>query len=177
MEEIITIDGKKYKLTYNKPLTADQRSNAIAEIQKQSSCVECGSETTSSDDVKSMAPTCPGPKQSGDTVTLNCAPDGGVGPYTVTYYKKVGAAAEMMLGTSHTVPEGGPDPTPYTDTITDSDVSGATGDPAATPPLASATIRYRVSIEDSCPTGVQTCTELCDVGITCVAIACNFIAA
>ncbi len=129
--------------------------------------------------IRSLAATCPaGTKGEGDTVVLDCAPNGGTGPYTVTYYKKVGPAAEAVFLAAHIVPEGGPDPAVVgtrTDTITDVDIAGATGDPGATPPLANAAIRYRISITDSCPTGGLTCEEYCDVTLTCVAPTCNFV--
>lgn len=129
--------------------------------------------------IRSLAATCPvSTKGEGDTVILGCAPSGGTGPYTVTYYKKVGPAAETVFLTAHTVPEGGPDPAVVgtrTDTITDADIAGATGDPGATPPLTNATIRYRMSIADSCPTGALICEEYCDVTLTCVAPTCNFV--
>lgn len=34
MEEIVTIEGRQYKLSYNQPLTAEQRLQTIEEIRK-----------------------------------------------------------------------------------------------------------------------------------------------
>ncbi len=42
MEEIITLDGKQFKLTTDRPLTAEQKEQVIAEIRKQTGCGTCG---------------------------------------------------------------------------------------------------------------------------------------
>jgi hypothetical protein len=185
MEEIITVDGRQFKLSTDRPLTAQEKAQTLAEIRKQTGCGTCGPKVAKMGNdwqyggqIKNLQTCPPGTKGEGDTVVLNCSPTGGTGPYTVTYYKKVGPAAETTFLAAHTVPEGGPDPSAVgsrTDTIMDVDIAGATGDPAATPALANATIRYRMSITDSCPTGALTCTEYCDVALTCAAPTCNFV--
>lgn len=41
MEEIVTIDGKQYKLMYDRSLTVEQKTQAITDIRKQTGC-GCG---------------------------------------------------------------------------------------------------------------------------------------
>jgi len=36
MEEIIEVDGRQYRLSYDQPMTLEQRSQAIEEIRKSS---------------------------------------------------------------------------------------------------------------------------------------------
>lgn len=163
-EEIIAAYRAGYTVVQNNPGAVHTQSENL--------------DQQSGEKITNLASTCPAvTKKSGDTVVLNCAPNLGVEPYTVTYYKKVGPAVETIFLAAHTVPENGPDPASLasrTDTLTDADIAGATGDPAAVPPLASAMIRYRISVTDSCPTGGQTCTEFCDVALACVQPTCNF---
>ncbi len=128
MEEIITLDGRQFKLTTDRPLTAEQKAQTIAEIRKQTGCGTCAAKVTNmSNDwqyggVQSMVPTkTPGPgtppagtKGSGDDVSLSIQPTGGVGPYTAWFYIHHNAtdrgsiipAARLGTGSSGTNPPG-----------------------------------------------------------------------
>src|SRR3990167_835081 len=129
-----------------------------------------------------MAPTCTtSTKASGQTISLAAAPNGGVGPYTVRFWRKAGGTGGTysLVGTTKTsVTEA----TTVTESITlvDADLASATGDTTAgTPttgptgaitdpfgggaPLSAAKIRVATTTTDSCPTGAQYCIENCDV--------------
>jgi hypothetical protein len=165
MEEIITLDGRQFKLTVDRPLTAQEKAQTLAEIRKQTGCGACGTKTSQPvgtmdwkyGGVKSLQTGTPtsstagvciaGPIGSGSTVTLNAAPTGGVAPYTVQFSKQIGctitavAAAEPGVAES---PDGIiPTTTPVLYALTDIDVAGSTGCaalPTATVPNAPVTI-------------------------------------
>lgn len=42
MEEIITVDGRQFKLSADRPLTVQEKAQTIAEIRKQTGCGTCG---------------------------------------------------------------------------------------------------------------------------------------
>lgn len=105
MEEIITLDGKQFKLTTDVPLTAEQKVQTIAEIRKQTGCGTCGQPSARMGidwqygGVKSMAPntpTCPistapggsaaTAKLAGSTVAMVATPVQGVAPYSVEFF-------------------------------------------------------------------------------------------
>lgn len=199
MEEIVTIDGRQFKLTVDRPLAAQERASVIADIRKQT-CGTCGPRVANMGNdwqyggIQSLVPTCTAStKASGQTITLETAPNGGVGPYTVRFWRKAGGTggAYSMVGTTKT-PVVEASTVTETITLVDADLAGATGDTTAgTPttgptgaitepggsgaPLASAKIRVATTTTDSCPTGSQYCVEYCDVNLACVAPTCNFV--
>lgn len=158
MEEIVTVDGRQFKLTVDRPLTATERAQTLAEIRKQTGCGTCGQPRTAnlgSDwqyggiyglTVPQTPSTgsCPvGTKKSGDAVTLSVDPTGGVGPYTAWFYLKHSATE---TGTLITTARLGAATNPITSstegitvsrtyTLDDADVAAATGDGAATTPI------------------------------------------
>ncbi len=195
MEEIITVDGRQFKLSTDRPLTALERAQTIAQIRQQTGCSSCGPRTMSPEyGIYSMTPTCStATKASGQIISLAAAPDGGIGPYTVRFWRKAGGTGGTysLVGTTKTsVTEA----TTVTESITlnDFDVSSATGDTTAgaptastsgaitdpfggAAPLAAAKIRVATTTTDLCPSGIQTCVEYCDVNLACVAPTCNFV--
>ncbi len=189
MEETVTISGIQYLLSYDQPITPEQRLYLMEEIRKTSGCCACGQSETISlyqdedlspitvSSIISLAPTCPaGSKTKGATITLNAAPSGGIAPYTVTFYKKIDAGAQSQITQVTGVPEGGPVTGPPTYVVLGTDVTGATGDGGATPPLAANKIRIITTATDSCPAGSggpATSTEICDVTLSCGTITCN----
>ena len=134
-------------------------------------------------DIQSLAPLCISPISTGQTVNINAAPIGGMAPYTVSFYKKLNTSAPVQVGTTQTgVVEAINSTTPSTATvpyiITAIDMATATGDPGATPVLAPGYVRIITNITDSCPVssgGPKTCSEFCDINITCASLICNLI--
>lgn len=111
--------------------------------------------------------TCPTvPKYSGDTITLLATPRDGIGPYYVEFRKNGSAMlGNDPLGNPYTIPSAIEDVTiTRTYILNDVDIAGA----------LTGTIDFSVYIEDSCPTGAQSCTESCIINIGCVAPVCNF---
>lgn len=147
MEEIITIDGRQFRLTTDRPLTAEQKAQTIAEIRKQTGCNTCGPRTLNmgndwqyggiySANVPSAGTaSCPVGKGSGSTVTLTASPNGGIGPYKVAFwYATNGTLATItQVGATTT---GHPEASPYTQSwvITDANVAAATGNATAAAP-------------------------------------------
>ena len=170
MEEIITIDGKQFKLTTDRPLSALERAQTIDQIRKQTGCTSgCGQRVSNMGNgtIFSMAPTCTRTTySSGDVVTMAAAPNGGIGPYRVTFYYDKGAG-DVQVGATQT---GITEATTATQllTITDLIAIGAAF-------AGAGTIQLKVVTDDSCPTGPQTCTETCTIGAVCVAPTCNFV--
>jgi hypothetical protein len=195
MEEIVTVSGKQFKLTTDRPLTALERQQTIEQIQKQTGCSSCGSKALTLGGyggIQSLAACAAGPKSSGDTVTLTANPYGGVRPYTVNFYRKLVSGAFQLLGTT-TLTAGDPESTAASTSfvLTDLDVASADGIPGELTPTASTTgaltaadgamplstgyIRVATTVFDQCPTGPQTCVEWCDVSLACVPPTCNFV--
>ena len=200
MEEIITLDGRQFKLTVDRPLTTTEKAQVLSEIRKQTGCGTCGPRVANMGNdwqyggIRSLVPTCTtSTKASGDAVSLQAGPTGGVGSYHVRFFRKPNAAGAMAygeLGSVRTVAEGSTTGTSFT--LYDTDLVAASGDTlAGTPtasttgaitdpgdagaPLANAKIRVATTTYDSCPTGPQTCVEFCDVNLACVAPTCNFV--
>jgi hypothetical protein len=164
MEEIITVDGKQFKLSTDRPLTALERAQTIAQIRQQTGCGTCGGKAAqlrSMDsglgygEIKSMGPCAAGLKGSGpldDPVSLVAAPDGGVGPYTVKFYIKRNTEAYVLMATgagtpalgtvtgtnTQTVNEGS-STTAFSYKLIDTDIVAATGDAAAGEPATGTT--------------------------------------
>ena len=106
------------------------------------------------------------PKYSGDMITLNATPKDGIGPYYVVFKKGIGIINPLRLGSLSNPVTGVPENTLITRvyTLDDEDIRTSTG-----------IISFSVYMEDSCPTGAQTCTETCAMTIGCVAPVCNFV--
>ena len=200
MEEIITINEQQYKLSFPQSLTPEQRSKAIERlkilyvpkgciIMRESSTTQQMSLQQLLGNLMVLTSSCPGgTKQEGGTISLNAAPMGGIAPYTVMYYKKIGTTAPVQIGTTATgVSEATNSTTPSTTTqtytILNDDVMNSTGDatpnPAASPyvstALASGYLRIITKITDSCPTVSQSNIEFCDISLSCAAPTCNLI--
>ncbi len=194
MEEIITLDGRQFKLTTDRPLTALERQQTISQIRAQTGCSSCHQPATMSagfGDIYGMAPTCvTATKSSGDAVTLAATPSGAIGPYHVRFFRKSAPGAYTELGSVRTIAE--LSSTSTTITLVDADFTGAVGDPTAGVPTTGATgaitdaedtslalavgkIRVATTTYDSCPTGAQSCVEYCDINLACVAPTCNFV--
>ena len=115
MEEIITVDGRQFKLSTDTPLTAEQKAQTIAEIRKQTGCGTCGPKVAKMGNdwqyggVRGLpaqtgnVPTCPLPGISGaqdnpkvvpNTVTMAAKPVQGVSPYKITFRKTPAASAD-----------------------------------------------------------------------------------
>lgn len=172
MEEIITLDGRQFKLSTDRPLTALEKQQTIAQIRQQTGCTSgCGQRVSNmggNEMIFSMAPTCTRTTYSStDTITMKAAPDGGIGPYRVTFYYDKGAG-DVQVGATQT---GITEATTATQllTITDAIAIGAVYGTVA------GAIQLKVVTDDSCPTGPRTCTELCTIGAVCVAPTCNFV--
>ncbi len=150
MEEIITLDGRQFKLTVDRPLNATERAQVLTEIRKQTGCGTCGSQaprTLSAGEVYSLpfdtviTGTGTSGKQSGQSVTLSASPGGGVRPYTVRFwYSRTGTAPLTQVGATgtQTTNPASPENTAVTDsyTLSDADIAGAVGNTTALPPSA-----------------------------------------
>lgn len=185
MEEIITIDGNQFQLSYDQPISPEQRLQAIEDIKTSIGCKTCGQTSQ----IRKLTATCTTtPKGSGDPISLNAAPMNGVAPYTVTFYKKVGINTPVQIGTKSNVNEAiaptvGTVIPALSYTLTDEDVAGSMGDPSttisATNPdgvaLDPGKIRIRTVVTDSCvgAGGPATCEDFCDIPLICVTPTCN----
>ena len=202
MEEYVIVEDIEYKLSYSHPPTLEQRNDVIEQIRKlygrdkytsthENSLLWLSSEfpiQKLSSTMHILAPSCiAGSKQKGGTISLNSAPMGGISPYTVTYYKKIGTNAPVSIGSQSSVSEAIDPTTPTTTTINyiiiNDDIRYSIGDPAPNPaqspyvsaPLVIGKIRLIIQTIDSCPTGGQTCIEYCDIQLVCETPICNFI--
>lgn len=109
---------------------------------------------------------CPTIKYSGETVTLQSTPTGGIGPYIVTF-KKNGVTIDISrLGGLSNPITGAPEGVQITRvyTLNDLDISSA----------STGNITFSVEISDSCPTGPMTCSSECVIPVGCLAPVCNF---
>jgi hypothetical protein len=196
MEEIITLDGKQFKLTTDRPLTALERQQTISQIRAQTGCSSCHQPKTMSagfGDIYGLADTCiTSTKSSGDFITLAAAPSGAVGPYYVRFWRLPatgGAHTWENTGGLNTVTEGSS--TSINFQLFDTDLVAASGVTANTPTYSSTTlgalydfgtgynlaagkIRVATTVYDSCPTGGQSCIAWCDINLGCIAPTCNF---
>lgn len=195
MEEIITVDGKQFKLTTDQLLTAEQKAQAIAEIRKQTGCGTCGGQKivrTASGNIQTMAATCTKTTiNGGEVVNLSASPDGGTAPYTVKFLAQFGSTPAQLSGggltgsSLQTVLTDGGTTTAVTYTVSDAEiVASAGGAPAAAnvdgsgldlAATATNTVRFIVHTSDSCPTGALHCLESCTLSIVCTTPTCNFI--
>lgn len=117
MEEIITVDGKQFKLMTDQPLTTEQKSHTIAEIRKQTGCSTCTPKIARIGNdwqyggihaLPGTTGTCTKETASstiGDVVTLNATPDDGTAPYTVRFLRQIGGLdgttpSLLVIGTS-----------------------------------------------------------------------------
>jgi hypothetical protein len=200
MEEVLTIDGKQFKLTTDRPLTAEQKAQTITEIRKQTGCGTCGPKVASANPnwkyggIKSLAVTCPAPGISGaednpkvvtNTITMVATPVQGVSPYMITFRKTPAASADgSEAGATEVMTAGrlGGLANPTTKTITEGtpitrvytldldDLNGAVTKAGDTMP----SITFASTIEDSC-TPVQTCVNACKIFVGCVPPVCDFV--
>ncbi len=197
MEEIITVDGKQFKLTTDRPLTAFERQQTISAIRSQTGCSSCRQPATMSvggfGDIYGLEDSCvTTTKSSGDAITLAAAPSGAIGPYHVRFWRMPNASYAMAygeVGSVRTITEGSSTSTSFS--LVDSDLVAASGSTTAgTPttgatgaiadpvdsgaPLAAGYIRVATTVYDSCPTGAMSCVTYCDVALGCIAPTCNF---
>lgn len=196
MEEIITLDGMQFKLSTDRPLTALERAQTIAEIRKQTGCSTCHQPRTMSagfGDIYGLSDSCStATKASGQTITLQAAPNSAVAPYHVRFWRKPTSGGTMSwqeVGTVRTVTvDGGTTSDSFT--LYDLDVASALGDSTAGVLTSSTSgaisettaaftlsvgkIRVATTVFDSCPVTPMTCVTSCDVNLACVAPTCNF---
>lgn len=126
---------------------------------------DIGTETGSIDITGPITLICPTTlKYSGDTITLEATPTGGIGPYYVEFNKDGDQDPEISGGTNpiYNVPENTTITRTYT--LTDENVRNA----------LTGTMTFSVFISDSCPTTAQTCTQECIVNLGCIPPVCNF---
>lgn len=198
MEEIVTLDGRQFKLTVDRPLNATERAQVLTEIRKQTGCGTCNQPRTMSagsgfGDIYSLTDTCTGAtKASGQTVSLVAGPNGAIGPYYVRFWRYpniTGTMAWGELGSYQTCAEGNTVGTSFT--LYDTDFVFAQGDTTAkvavtdsagtisagttVSTLAPSKIRVATTVFDSCPVTPQSCVSVCDVNLACVAPTCNFV--
>jgi hypothetical protein len=179
MEEIITLDGRQFKLTVDRPLNATERAQVLTEIRKQTGCGTCNQPRTLStggvyslpfgnDGAGTYSGT--GSKGSGSTMTLKATPNGGVGPYDVRFWRSNDGATIINDGIVTPAYMASAEGTTVSTTyqIVDADVAAATGNTAATSPttvavdtgvitlggaaatLSTGSIRFYTSVVDSC---------------------------
>lgn len=149
MEEIVTVDGKQFKLTIDRPLTATERANVISDIRKQSGCSTCGTRTTKTmagkAGIATLLEECVKTTISSDPAdlaTLEAYPNDGTAPYIVTFLGQFGAApvilaAPQLDGSNpQTVLTDGTSTVPVSYRVSDAQiVASAGGPPAVAGPL------------------------------------------
>jgi hypothetical protein len=192
MEEIITVDGKQFRLTTDRPLSSIEKAQTIDQIRQQTGCGTCGTKRTESIGraIKSLAACSTIVYGDGDPVTLTANPDTGTAPYAVRFWRK-STTTYTNIGTATAAVDGDTVSTSFS--MSDILIAGALGNAAATEPssvntttgaitdgataatIAAGTIRLAVTTVDSCPTGAQTCVEWCDISLACPAPVCNFV--
>mgnify|MGYP003393798175 CR=1 FL=1 len=150
MEEIITLDGRQFKLTVDRPLTATEKAQVLTEIRKQTGCSTCGPRVANmgndwqyggihslifDSDVTGDGT---GPKGSGSTVTLKANPLSGVGPYDVRFWRSNTGASPITTDITNASYMGSTEGVTVTATyvITDIDVAAAVGNTLAQVPSA-----------------------------------------
>lgn len=203
MEEILTLDGKQFKLTTDVPLTAEQKAQTIAEIRKQTGCGTCGQQNinrtlSSRGQIASLALTCPvsgfsgaedTPKVATDTVIMAATPVQGVSPYKLTFRKTPATSADgSETGATETISAArlaglpAPGTNPTSKNITEGTTVTVTYT-LDTPDLNGAvtkagdtmpSITFASTIEDSC-TPVQFCYNACKIFVGCVPPVCDFV--
>lgn len=151
MEEIITLDGRQFKLTTDRPLTAYEKAQAIDDIASQTGCSTCGQSSgqssLSNGRIESLAPTCNATaKVVGQTVMLTAQPHGGVAPYTIKFYKGATQIGTTVTGIAENVAT-----TPQYYILTAGDAGTQT---------------FSTTTTDSCLGGSQSCTEQCPITVT-----------
>ena len=179
MEEIITLDGKQFKLTTDRPLTTLEREQTISEIKKQTGCSSCHQPKSLSGfgGIQSLPGTCPTGKTGGDSLTMVATAISGIAPYTAKFYKDVTgtllAPNRIQIGDTSALSsisiaaDGGTATDTYT--LTDLDVSSANFDATA------GHIQLVSTVTDSCPTGGLTCEQTCVMTVACNAPTCSFV--
>lgn len=194
MEEIVTVDGKQFKLTTDRPLTALERQQTIAQIRQQSGCSSCGPRSLSAGygGIQNLGACNTRTYAESNTVTLVAGPLGGTGPYHVRFWRLPNVGGTMTyseLGSAQTCAEGATVGTSFilydTDFVAASgtttakepitNTAGAISDGTTVSTLAAGSIRVATTIYDSCPTTPQTCVSYCDINLACTAPTCNFV--
>lgn len=197
MEEIITVDGRQFKLLTDRPLTVQEKTHTIAEIRKQTGCGTCGGQKivrTASGNIQTMVATCTKTTiNGGETTNLSAAPNNGTAPYTVKFLAQFGGAPAQLTGggltgsSLQTVLVDGGITTAVTYTVSDAEIVASVGGALAATNVdgsgidlaasAANTVRFIVHTSDSCPTGALHCLESCTLAIVCTTPTCNFIVA
>ncbi len=179
MEEIITVDGKQFKLTTDRPLSALEKTQTIAQIRKQTGCSSCSQPKSLSGfgGIQSLPGTCPVGKTAGDTLNMLATAISGVAPYNAKFYKDVTGTtlvpARVQIGVISTpagitiAADGGTASDTYV--LTDLDVASANFDGTA------GAIQLISTVTDSCPTGGLTCEQVCTMTVACPAPTCSFV--
>ena len=199
MEEIITLDGRQFKLTVDRPLTATEKAQVLADIRKQTGCTSgCGQRTMGSDwqyggQISSLAVTCTRTTVTsapGNPVSLSASPNLGTAPYTVRFLGQFSATPALLTGAGltgtaqQTVATDGGTTTAVTYQVSDAEivtagpsqpsVANVDGSGISIPAKAANTIRFLNHTADSCPTVALHCLEWCDLAIVCPTPTCNF---
>lgn len=205
MEEIITVDGRQFKLTVDRPLTAEQKAQTIAEIKKQTGCGSCGPRVAKMGNdwqyggIKSMAVTCPiapasgssaTPKASGTDVTMAATPVQGVAPYMITFrktpansYDGSDAGATETIATARLALTGAatnPTAKNIAEAATVTAVYTLDGDDingaTSKAPGEGSSITFASTVTDSCGVApYQTCTNACKIFVACPLPVCDFV--
>lgn len=97
-------------------------------------------------------------KYEGDTIHLSATPKDGIGQYYVEF-RKNGIPIISYPNSLENIE------ITHDYILTDDDIRSA----------SLGTIDFSVYMEDSCPTGPQTCEQTCTTNIGCIAPVCNFI--
>lgn len=152
VNENVDIMGKDVIISYDNQIPGD-RELTISELVLQSARAMmpcCGAQVAG---IKALTATCPGTKYPGQTLTLRATGTGGTPPYRIVF---VYGAVEIGVFTA--VPENTEKSVAYT--ITEADVGNKSAN---------------VTILDSCPGGMKSCTETCNVlVVACPVPTCSF---
>ncbi len=191
MEEIVTVDGRQFKLTVDRPLTAQEKAQVLTEIRKQTGCGTCGTRSLDPNwgygGIRALGACTKTSIKGGDNVTLTANPNNGTAPYTVRFFKQLAGAPTTVTTDIAVAADGGT--ATYTYSATDLDITTAGPGTSATianfdgsgldlPEKTAGNVRFVVHTSDSCPTasgGAKHCIESCEITIVCPTPTCSFV--